>query len=101
MYSPTHYYVRVSRAETFTGRSLASYCPTRTPPCATPDHRWGDQKPGQDQGAKGTLAASSETISPPPRRRARRRLPRQGTYLQAGSYSTQCEEGPAAALALR
>jgi hypothetical protein len=24
MYSPTHYYVRVSRAETFTGRSLAS-----------------------------------------------------------------------------
>ena len=24
MYNPTHYYVRVSRAETFTGRSLAS-----------------------------------------------------------------------------
>ena len=24
MYSPTHYYMRVSRAETFTGRSLSS-----------------------------------------------------------------------------
>ena len=98
MYSPTHYYVRVSRAETFTGRSLASCRPMRTPPCAIPDHRWGDRKPGQDQGAKGTLAVSSATVGPPPRRRARRRLPRQGTYLQARSYSVQCEEGPAAGL---
>ena len=98
VYSPTHYYVRVSQAETFTGRSLASCRPTKTSPCATPDHRWGDQKPGQDQGARGTLAASSVTAGPPPGRRARQHLPRQGTYLQAGPCSMQREEGPAAGI---
>ena len=96
MYSPTHYYVRVSRAETFTGRSLASCRPTSTPPCATHDHRWGDRKPGQDQGAKGMVTASSAIVGPLLRGRARRRLPHQGTYLQAGSCSVQREEGPSA-----
>jgi hypothetical protein len=47
--APTHYYVRVSRAETFTG----AWPWTRTPPRAHPGHRWGDRKPGQDQGARG------------------------------------------------
>ena len=87
MYNPTHYYMRVSRAETFTGRGLASHCPTRTPSCVTPDHHWGDWKPGQDQRGQGTLAASSAIVGPLLRKRARRRLPRQGTYLQAGSCS--------------
>ena len=75
MYSPTHYYVRVSRAKTFTGRSLASCRPTRTPSCATPDHCWGDRKPRQDQGARGTLAASSATAGPPLGRMAHGALP--------------------------
>ena len=98
MYSPIHYYVRVSRAETFTCRSLASCRPTRTPSCATPDNRWGDRKPGQDQGAKGTLTASSATVGPLLRGRARSRLPRQGTYLQVGSCSVQHREDPTAGL---
>ena len=61
---PTHYYVRVSRAETFTGVSLASYRQMRAPPCAALDHRWGVRKPGRCQGAKGTLAAPSVMHGP-------------------------------------
>ena len=36
MYSPTRYYMRVSRAAIFTGVSLTSYRQTRAPPCAAP-----------------------------------------------------------------
>ena len=66
MYSPTHYYVRVSRAETFTGVSLTSYRQTRAPPCAALDHHWGVRKPGRNQGAKGTPAAPSARMGPLP-----------------------------------
>ena len=66
MYNPTHYYMRVSRAKTFTGVSLASYRQTRAPSCAALDHRWGIRKPGRFQGAKGTLAAPSATTGPLP-----------------------------------
>ena len=52
MYSPTHYYVRVSRAETFTVVSLTSYRQTRAPPCATLNHLWADQQPGRHKGGK-------------------------------------------------
>ena len=64
VYSPTHYYVRVSRVDTFTGTSLASYSQTRAPSCAALDHRWGVRKPGRCQGTKGTLAAPSVTTGP-------------------------------------
>ena len=58
--------------------SLASYRQTRAPPCATLDHRWGVRKPGRDQGARGTLAVPSATMTPLPGERAQRRLPGRG-----------------------
>ena len=78
MYSPTHYYMRVSRAETFTGVSLASYRQTRAPPYATLDHHWSIRKPGRGQGARGTPAAPSANHGPSAGGRARRRLPGRG-----------------------
>jgi hypothetical protein len=89
VYSPTHYYVRVSGAETFTGRSLASQAGALTsqagalssqagallhrpepwerwmlrvpPPCIPLDHRWG--RPETRTTPRGKGDAGSDLAS--------------------------------------
>ena len=65
MYSPTHYYVRVSRAAIFTGTEPSSQVPAllhiarRGPRLAPPSATvGGDRKPGRHQRGKGDASGA-------------------------------------------
>ena len=100
MYNPTHYYVRVSRAASFTGTGPSSQVlallhiarrgPRLAPPLTSsePTGHQDDTKEG-----KRTPAVPSATTGPLPGE-GLSRPPRQRAYLRVSPGIARCGEGP-------